>query len=156
MPTIEKANMEWWIIRKHLAKMISVYAINILRMKPDTDKKACEDFEDMKNDTVEMKLYTKLACQLWLMWLETDWKTPQKNFWQNLLVNRAQFGTVMSRMLRGTKNVGNENNRYINHLTALKKEKIMNYIETPLKRIELRWYVMLMLMKSNINNETNN
>ena len=61
-------------------------------------------------------------------------------------VTRAEFGVVLSRALWWDKNEG-WNTFYENHLKALKGEWIMNNISSPMDK-EIRWYVMLMLMRS--------
>jgi len=54
----------------------------------------------MNNQSKEMKEYAQLACQLGLMGLQSDGTTPMDQFMPNEVVTRAQFGTVISRMLR--------------------------------------------------------
>ncbi len=141
--TIQKANMEWTLIRQHLAKMISQFAINVLHKKPNTAL-SCH-FEDMEAQGTEMIFYAKLACQLWLMGVDTKNK-PVASFNPNTEVTRAQFGTVLSRALRGTKYNGWKV-YFTNHLNALKKATIMKNISNPLS-LEVRGYVMLMMMRS--------
>ena len=60
--TIEKADMNGSLIRAHLAKMISNYAINVLGKKPNITLK-CE-FKDADDASKEMQSYIKTACQL--------------------------------------------------------------------------------------------
>jgi hypothetical protein len=86
-----------------MAKMISNFAINKLGLKPNTGT-VCE-FTDINNETAEMKFYANLACQLGLMGLNTD-GTTNTVFNPNEVVTRAQFGTILSRTLRGDKNNG--------------------------------------------------
>jgi hypothetical protein len=62
-------------------------------------------------------------------------------------VTRAEFGTVLSRALYGTKYEW-WTPYYINHLLALKAAGIMNNILDPEHMLELRGYVMLMLMRA--------
>lgn len=64
---ITKANLNGKLLRKHAAKMVSQFAINVLGKKPD-HLRVCE-FNDMGNETPEMKYYAKLACKLGIMWL---------------------------------------------------------------------------------------
>ena len=71
---------------------------------------------------------------------------PTTTFNPNEEVNRAQFGTVLSRTLWGNQYNGGEP-FYLLHLDALQKESIMQKIDTPENK-ELRGYVMLMLMRS--------
>jgi len=65
MPTIQQANMTGYLIRKHLAKMISEFTLQFVGIKPDTSKPC--NFPDMKAETKEMQYYAVLACQLGLM-----------------------------------------------------------------------------------------
>jgi len=65
MPTIEKADMYGAVIRSHMAKMISVFAIEVLGKQPDTNK-ICY-YKDTKEETVELNYWMKTACQLNLM-----------------------------------------------------------------------------------------
>ena len=158
MDTIEKADMGWYVLRSHLAKMLSQFAVNVMWKTPDLWKRWCEDFADIQRESEELKWYMKTACELWLMWLESDWVTALKNFNPNSYVTRAEFWTTLSRLLYGeTNNLLTENDRmqyqrYEKHLLALKQSGIMTEIDE--KRIsikELRWYVMLMLMRAQNN-----
>jgi len=71
---------------------------------------------------------------------------PVQTFNPNEEVTRAQFGTVLSRTLRGNQYNGGEP-FYLLHLNALQKAVIMKQIDTPQNK-ELRGFVMLMLMRS--------
>ena len=137
MSSIEKANMNWNITREEMAKMISNFAINILWKTPDTTKTCLFIDSNINPDLVES--VTK-SCQLWLM---GQWVT---SFRPKDSVTRAEFWTVLSRALRWDKNEW-WSTYYENHLKALKSEWIMNKIDTPMDK-EIRWYVMLMLMRS--------
>lgn len=142
---IDQAQLLEPLLRKHLAKMISVYAIKVLNMQPDTTR-AC-GFADMQEQDPEMQYYATLACQLGIMGLESDGKTPKQNFVPNDSVDRAQFGTVLSRVLYGEKNNTNTSCRYCTHLKALQKAAIMKKIDAPSEQ-ELRGYVMLMMWRA--------
>jgi hypothetical protein len=76
----------------------------------------------------------KTACQLEIMGLHPDGKTPKTVFNPNQPVPRTEFGTVLSRMLFGEK-YGIANNQskvfYKNHLQALKDYGVMNVISIP-------------------------
>lgn len=80
------------------------------------------------------------------MGLKADGVTIRPTFMPNEYVNRAQFGTVFSRLIFGDIfNVKDENNvirqqpdyRYTKHLVALNQKHIMTKIGTPLMQ-ELR------------------
>lgn len=137
MSSIGKANMRWNITREEMAKMISNYAINILWKTPDTSKPCLFLDSNINPDLVQ---YVTESCQLWLM---GQWVT---SFKPKDFVTRAEFWTVLSRALRWNKNEW-WITYYQNHLKALKAEWIMNNISSPMNK-EIRWYVMLMLMRS--------
>lgn len=181
-PTIEQANMTGTLKRKNLAKMISEFTLQFTDKKPDVSKKCI--FSDMSKESKEMQIYSILACQLGLMWLEEDGTTPKKTFNPNTLVSRAQFGVVLSRLLFGDTYNIKEGERalfvkiengiktfiskiwnilmrqsvtpslqlvwYAKHLQALKTYDIMRKIDKPTV-LERKWYVMLMLMRADIN-----
>lgn len=135
--TIEKANMKWKITREELAKMISNYSINILWKIPDTTKTCLFSDSNINPDLVQSVIK---SCQLWLM---GQWIT---SFKPKDFVTRAEFWTVLSRVLWWDKNEW-WSTYYENHLKALKSEWIMNNVSSPMDN-EVRWYVMLMLMRS--------
>ena len=144
MDSIEKANMNWKITREEMAKMISNYAKNILWIEPDTSK-SCLFINSNINPTLVQSVTE--SCQLWLMWQWISDFRPKDS------VTRAEFWTVLSRVLWWDKNEW-WSTYYENHLKALKAKWIMNKINSPMDK-EIRWYVMLMLMRS-ANNDTNN
>ena len=135
--TIQEADLYWNLTRVHMAKMMSNYDIKIMSGIIDTWRQC--NFKDITNQSSEMKSYIKLSCQLGIMWVGME------NFNPNWLVTRAEFGTVLSRILYGNK-YNNWTPYYIEHLKALKKDWIITNIDPNLK--EVRWYVMLMLMRA--------
>lgn len=150
MCPIEKADITWNLLRKHLAKMITEYAVTIVWLYPDVTKKWCDMYDDMKNQTSETNFYSKMVCQLWLMWLESDGIDPLKSFTPNDVVTRAQFWTILSRLIFGDAYNTKEKENivwYKKHLNALKDHNIMNKIENPYM-IEMRWWVLLMLQRT--------
>lgn len=76
-----------------MAKMISNFAITLGGLTPDTNK-TCT-FDDIANQNAELKFYIKISCQLGLMGIDID------NFDPNGQVTRAQFGTILSRVIWG-------------------------------------------------------
>jgi hypothetical protein len=80
------------------------------------------------------------------MGIHSDW-TPLSDFMPNKKVTRAEFGTVLSRLLYGT-TYNNGTPYYLNHLQALKEHWIMTQITNPEKQIERRQRVRLMLMRA--------
>jgi len=138
----DKVHLDGELLRSHMAKMMTNFAMKTLWLQPNTW--AVCNFTDMDQESTEMKTYAKLACQLGLMWLDTDGKV-NPTFNPTEIVTRAQFGTVLSRLLRGTKNNGGDV-YYTKHLQALKDAGIMTKIETPEQK-ELRGYTMVMLQR---------
>jgi hypothetical protein len=131
------------LVRKDMAKMISNFALNVLNKNVSTGATCI--FSDTSSLSKETQYYAMVACRLWLMWYESDGVTLKKTFDPNQKVDRAQFGTILSRLLRGTKNNG-WIKYYENHLKALKAEWIMTKIDTPSAK-ELRGRVMLMMQR---------
>ncbi|MEI6673192.1 MAG: hypothetical protein WCL02_08000 [bacterium] len=78
-------------MRKELAKMMTMFTIQVMGIFPDTHKVGCDKFTDIENQSDEMKFYIKTSCQLDLMGLEPNGKTPKKVFDPNDYVDRAQF-----------------------------------------------------------------
>jgi len=141
--TIEEAKMDITITRAEMAKMMSQYAMNVLDKVPDTNK-VCT-FSDIWDVAADLQDYIKTACQLSIMGINADW-TLLINFNPYGLVTRAQFATVLSRILRGDRYNLDAADYYRNHIQALKAEGIIANDDPTLQ--ELRWYVMLMLMRS--------
>lgn len=136
--TVKTANLWWNITRAELAKMMVWFSINVMETEFPTGV-VCS-FDDIKNINSSLKTAVIQSCELWIMW---QWI---KNFRPNDFVSRAEFWTVLSRVLRGEKNEWGAT-YYENHLKALKSQWIMNKIDTPMDK-EIRWYVMLMLMRT--------
>lgn len=63
--TIQRANVNSLITRAEFARMVSLFALNVLHKMPDTSL-ACS-FADMRRETQEMQDAAILACQLKIM-----------------------------------------------------------------------------------------
>ena len=143
MPTIQQANINGTLLRKDMAKMISNFAINVLHKDVSTGA-ACT-FTDTRDLSKETQYYIIAACRLGLMGYESDGIILKQTFVPNDEVDRGQFGTILSRLLRGEKNNG-WTTYYEGHLNALKTEWIMTKIDQPNSK-ELRGRVMLMMQR---------
>lgn len=110
--TIDSANMYGNLIRSHMAKMMVNYAISVLGKTPDTSLPC--NFSDISNEAEDMQIYIKQSCQLGLMGIGIIKFNPSG------VVNRAQFGTVLSRVLRGDINDGGDP-YYTYHFQTLKE-----------------------------------
>ena len=157
MCPIQTANLDGYLIRSHFAKMISEFAVNVLGMKPEKWKSGCDKFNDISTLNAELRNFVTISCELGLMWLESDWKTPAKSFNPGRYVTRAQFGTVLSRLLFGDKyNVKDESGIssqksfwYKQHLQALSDYWVMTKIDWNWPDyLERRWRVMIMLERA--------
>ena len=136
MDTIEKADMEWWLTRIAMAKMLSNYAINVLGKKPANV--VVPNFRDINSElNEEYDFWVSLAYQLWIMWINIEEFRPFD------LVTRAEFVTALSRMLFSTPD---GDPYYSTHIEKLKEEWIIKDDNPDMQ--ELRWYVMIMLMRS--------
>lgn len=130
--------------------MMSMFTIQIIWIYPDTHKKWCDAYPDIKYLSDETKFFTKTACQLDLMGQKADGKTPDDVFNPNDPVNRAMFGTILSRLIYGdVYNVysGENYKRYEKHLRALFDDNIMKQIQDPYM-LEKRARVLLMLKRT--------
>lgn len=137
-PTIYSAGMKDKLTRIAMAKMLSQYAINVLWRKVDSSKEC--DFYDISGELdSQYNSWVSLACQLWIMWINISAFRPYDN------VTRAEFGTALSRMLFWLEDWYPY---YLPHLAKLKEEWIIT-VDVP-NLIEIRWYVMLMLMRSTL------
>lgn len=140
---LDTANPQGTVIRGHLAKMIVNYAMNILgRTLPEKVPAICyrKDWNNARESN-EIKDYAIKACQLGLMGIDMEYFQP------NATVTRAQFGTILSRLLWQNTYAGGSP-YYVKHLQALKENGILTQIDTPESRVELRQRVWLMLMRS--------
>ena len=134
------------LIRKDMAKMMVNFALKVLnRQDIYVDNSNCENYTDISSETPDMKIYIETACKLGLMGLDSDGVTPLSSFNPYGIVTRAQFGTVLSRILRGTDNSAHGSAPYYQqHLSALKQAGIMNNINNP-KMKEVRGRVFIMM-----------
>jgi hypothetical protein len=111
-----------------------------LNKKVDTSKK-CQfsDISDKLN--IQYDLWVTKACQLWLMWQWISKFKPNDN------VTRAEFWTILSRLLYWTKYNG-WTPYYQKHVNQLNIRWIMTNINNLEKVNESRGNVMVMLKRS--------
>lgn len=77
----------------------------------------CWAFDDISSLSAESQNYIIAACNMWIMWVESDWITPQSSFNPKSIVTKAEVGTVLSRILRDTEyNNTDSSHRYTLHL----------------------------------------
>ena len=147
MDTVEWADPEWPVLRWHMAKMVVNYAVNVLwREMPTEIPSQCTRWDkESAWESEEIKDYAKKACALWVMGIYMEDFLPNKE------VSRAEFWTILSRLLWwDIFNVidSDEHPYYEKHLIALKDNEIMMQIDRPLERKELREWIWVMLRRS--------
>ena len=136
MDSIEKADMNGQLNRIAMAKMLSNYLINILKREPDTSK-ICS-FSDVSSELdSQYNNWVTKACQLWIMWIWIEKFRPYDT------VTRAEFVTAVWRSLYKIKDW--KDIYYTPHLNSLYNIWVIKNNNPKLK--ELRWYVMIMLMR---------
>lgn len=137
---IENAQMNAPLDRISMAKMLSKYAIKILKKTPDISAKC--SFSDVP-EALDLSYdhWVKLACQLRIMWMGIDAFRPYET------TTRAEFATALGRLVYQIQDW--KDFYYTPHLETLKKLWIIKNPNPNLK--ELRWYVMLMLMRTAMN-----
>ena len=132
------------LTRIEMAKMLSYYAMNVLQKEPDISKWTIK-FKDVSlKMNEEYNNAVILAYQLWIMWQNM----PNNKFRPKDEVTRAEFATALSRMLYHTLDGEYKSTPkyYAHHMERLLKEWIITKDEPKMK--ELRWYVMIMLMRT--------
>ena len=144
--SFNRANPDWTITRWYMAKLIVNYVTNVLWRETPLDTPTSCNWTDNDWESSEIKFYAEKACALWVMWIKME------KFQPNKIVSRAEFGTLLSRILWWNKydveNPTRYNLYYIKHLNELKKNGIMIQIENPLMRNELRKWIWVMLRRT--------
>lgn len=149
MSTIQDADPDWYLLRWHMAKIVVNFMINVLWMKlPTVIPDHCKNWNDNPAiwESEEIKWYATLSCALWVMWIDM----VNNEFLPNDIVSRAEFWTVVSRVLWwNTFNVVHTplTPYYKLHLNQLKNNDIMTQINKPLTVKELRKRVWLVFKR---------
>lgn len=140
MGSIDAANLAGTTTRGQAAKMFSEFAMS-MGQTPDTSANTC-NFNDLAPVAgTDLETYAVTACQLGLMGINTN-----GIFNPNGVLSRAEFGTVLSRVLFGdTYNGGNP--FYSAHLNALNQAGLMNDLSNP-ERAIMRGDAFLLLYRA--------
>lgn len=142
--TIQEMRLDQPLTRAELAKIMSVYAMKEYHLKPL--RAAAVNYKDVNTDLGDLADYIQLAYQLQIMGINAD-GTPIQAFEPHKLVSRAEFATVLSRVIWGNKHNVSGDDRYSAHLQALKKYEIITS-DVPANRWELRGRALLMLHRN--------
>ena len=144
MRTIQEARLDQPLTRAELAKIMSVYAMKEYHLKPLITGAA--NYKDVNTDLGDLADYIQIAYQLQIMGINAD-GTPMQAFEPHKLVSRAEFATVLSRVIWGNKHDIAGDDRYSAHLQALKKYEIITS-DVPANWWELRGRALLMLHRN--------
>ena len=143
--TLQEARLDKNITRAELAKMLSVYTTDVLKKEKVQWDIACE-FTDTNQTNKDLLPYITQVCQLGIMGVQSDGKTPLKRFNPSSLVTRAEFGTVLSRVLYGSTYNSTSTQWREWHLNNLKKDNIISVVYPNLQ--EQRGWIMTMLYRT--------
>ena len=144
MRTIQEARLDQPLTRAELAKIMSVYAMKEYHLKPL--RAGAANYKDVNTDLGDLADYIQIAYQLQIMGINAD-GTPIQAFEPHKLVSRAEFATVLSRVIWGNKHNISGDDRYSAHLQALKKYEIITS-DVPANWWELRGRALLMLHRT--------
>ncbi len=144
MRTIQEARLDQPLTRAELAKIMSVYAMKEYHLKPLITGAA--NYKDVNTDLGDLADYIQIAYQLQIMGINAD-GTPIQAFEPHKLVSRAEFATVLSRVIWGNKHNISGDDRYSGHLQALKKYRVITS-DVPTNWWELRGRAVLMLHRT--------
>ena len=141
-----ESDPDGYVTRWDMAEMVVKFTENVLWRKIPSTPARCKRWDsEFEWKSVEAKTYAEKACALWVMWIRME------NFMPSKYLDRAEFWTILSRLLRWDKydvvNATRTNLYYTRHLAALNKAWIMKQIENPESRKELRKRAWLMLMR---------
>jgi hypothetical protein len=138
---VSKVKFNKKITRAELAKMMVVFMSWTLQREPLLTWEV--NYKDVDSKKLwDLTWYIQLAYQYQIMGIRSDW-TPMENFNPDKTVTRAEFATVLSRVLFG--NTYNQGwvKYYEKHIEALEKANILNNTNPNL--VEARWRIMTML-----------
>lgn len=139
MDSFKEANIEGELTRIEMAKMLSQYATHVVWRVPANI--VVPKFSDITPELDETyNNWVTLAYQLWIMGIWIDEFRPFDR------VTRAEFVTAIWRLLYKIKDW--EDIYYSTHLETLHNLWIIQNTNPNIK--ELRWWVMIMLMRSAI------
>jgi hypothetical protein len=141
---ITRAEMAKIIIK--YTKMVPEITSSALRATSSIkeEKQGTCTFADFSQAPTDLQPFIIEACELGLMGLDADGKTPKNHFNSNETITLAEVATTVSRLLRGKAYRGSEEWRYHNHLLALQKAGIIPRNADPMRK-ELRENVFAML-----------
>lgn len=147
---INNAWLYYYMDNLELADIMNKFSENILWLQPDTSLQC--SFGNLSSyigtDQETLTRYQEIlekSCQLWLIPRnKIENPAPIQN------ANRAVFWTALSRALWWDLNEWWDP-YYSGHLNALKAADIINQIDNPENTIEIKWYILVTLMRAATN-----
>lgn len=144
--SLEEALPDGYITRWEMAKLVVDFVVDVLwREVPSEIPSQCTRWDEKEWESEEMGEYARKSCALWLMGIY------MKNFKSKKLLDRAEFGTIVSRILWWEKfNIPHatmENKYYVKHLNEVKKKNLITKIDNPQQIKELRKWIWMVLKK---------
>lgn len=141
---LSKAKLNKKITRAELAKMMVEFMSWVLEKEPIiTGEVVYNDVDSQK--LWDLSWYIQLAYQYQIMWINADW-SPIESFDPDKNITRAEFATVLSRVLFWSTYNQSWTNYYEKHIEALEQANILSNTNPNL--VEARWWIMVMLHKS--------
>ena len=137
------------LTRWYMAKLMVNFIIKMwLVVRPTNIPTECLSWNDNNYlwESDDIKNYATLSCAFGIMWIDM----PNNEFRPNDIVNRAEFGTIISRILWWNRyDIVWDNKMYYyrKHLVALKQNGIMKEIQNPTNRKELIKWVLVVLKR---------
>ena len=122
MNTIDEARISEQLTRAELAKIVSVFAKNVLWKEDVLEQSG--NFLDVDESLWDLEVYVQQAYKLQIMWTWAEGETDY--FYPNAYVTRAEFATVLSRLLFWDRFNQEGENWYAQHLYILKKSKLLD------------------------------
>jgi len=146
--TIQGAKLWEFLNRAEMAKITALFEMWELGANPNINKDCLAFYGSISWYNQEMKGYMITSCQLERMWIHTADHTPITDFMPSKFVSRAEFWTVLSRILWWRAYEAEENSKYyyVKHLNQLKEGWVLTNIDPNL--VEYRSYVILMIYRA--------
>lgn len=148
MTPCSKARLDDPITRAGLAKVLVVFAKNILKMKNNAEVRWCNNYQDIEWVSADLTSYIITACEMGIMGIHT--KYPDQaltDFMPTDLVSRAHLTTTTSRLVRGNEFDGGDPYR-TKHMNKLKSEGIIENMTPSIKEKRGRVFIMLQKIAS--------
>lgn len=146
--TIQGAKLWEFLNRAEMAKITALFEMWELGANPNINKDCLAFYGSISWYNQEMKGYMITSCQLERMWIHTADHTPITDFMPSKFVSRAEFWTVLSRILWWRAYEAEENSKYyyVKHLNQLKEGWVLTNIDPNL--VEYKSYVILMIYRA--------